>query len=253
MGPGERSRLDFRSRVWTARCPSLEDTSVRNIVFALALAGAATIACGGGDDAQPSSTSSGPSVAIITSGASSSATPGEDPAEAALAAGIELLDGVSEADCTTNNPEQKECITLDPDNRALASRGIAALGAQAPAGGGAALLMGREADGNWAFYAGGQQYYQAWKLPGEMLVCTQGSGLNVRAEPAADAQLVRTVEDNSTVTGEEFVLTQPGTPPPSFVAGYGWYRISAPAEGWVYSKYVSGLADCSLHDGLETP
>jgi hypothetical protein len=228
---------------------------VRNIVFALALAGAATIACGGGgDDAQPSSTSSAPAGAIITSGASSSASPSEDPAEAALAAAIELLEGVSEADCTTNNPEQADCISIDANNRDRASLGIALLGVEGPAGGGAGLLMGREADGNWAYYAGGQQYYQASKLPGEMLVCTQGSGLNVRAEPSADAQLVRTVEDNSTVTGEEFVLTQPGTPPTaSPVPGYGWYRISAPVEGWVYSKYVSGLADCSLHDGLETP
>ena len=227
---------------------------MRNIVFALALAGAATIACGGGDDAQPSNTSSGPSVAIITSAASSSATPGEDPAEAALAAGIELLDGVSEADCTTNNPEEKECVSIDPNSREVASRGIGVLGVQAPRGSGYALLMGHEPDGNWAYYAGGQQYYQASKLPGEMTVCTQGTGLNVRANPSADAELVRTVEDNSTVTGEEFVLTQPGTPPTaSPVAGYGWYRISAPVEGWVYSKYVSGLADCSLHDGLETP
>jgi len=125
---------------------------------------------------------------------------------------------------------------------------------EGPAGGSFALLMGREADGNWAYYAGGQQYYQASKLPGEMQVCTQGTGLNVRAEPSTDAELVRTVEDNSTVTGEEFVLTQPGTPPTaSPVPGYGWYRISAPVEGWVYSKYVSGLADCSLHDSLETP
>ena len=226
---------------------------MRNLLVAVAFA-AAVVACGGGNGKQPSNTSSTPSAAIITTGASSSASPSQDPAEAALAAAIELVDGVSEADCTTNNPEQRECVTLDPDNRALASRGIAALGLQAPAGSGGALLMGREADGNWAFYAGGQQYYQAWKLPGEMHVCTQRSGLNVRAEASTDAALVRTVEDNSSVTGEEFVLTQPGTPPTaSPVPGYGWYRISAPVEGWVYSKYVSGLADCTLHDSLETP
>ncbi|TMB68942.1 MAG: SH3 domain-containing protein [Chloroflexi bacterium] len=230
---------------------------MRKIVVALAFAGAAGLACGGGGDKEQPSISSSASIAAITRGASASASPSQapsqDPAEAALAAAIELIDGVSEADCTTNNPEQKECVSIDPNNRNAASLGIAVLGVEAPAGSGAALLMGREADGNWAYYAGGQQYYQASKLPGEMRVCTQGTGLNVRAEASADAQLVRTVEDNSTVTGEEFVLTQPGTPPPSFVAGYGWYRISAPVEGWVYSKFVSGLADCSLHDSLETP
>src|SRR5439155_249259 len=83
-------------------------------VLDLAFAGAATIACGGGgDDGQPSSTSSGPAGAIITSGASSSASPSEDPAEAALAAAMELIEGVSEADCTTNNPEEKECVSID--------------------------------------------------------------------------------------------------------------------------------------------
>lgn len=182
------------------------------IVLALAFAGAATIGCGGGDDEQPSSTSSAPG-SVITKGASSSASPSEDPAEAALAGAIELLEGVSEADCTTNNPEQADCISIDPDNRENASLGVAVLKIEGPSGGSSGLLMGREADGNWAYYAGGVQYYQASKLPGEMTVCTQGTGLNVRAEPSATAQLVRTVEDNSTVTGEEFVLTQPGTPP----------------------------------------
>jgi Bacterial SH3 domain len=225
---------------------------VHKIIFAAAFACAATLACGGGDE-QPSSTSSAPAAAI-TRGASSSASPSQDPAEAALAAALELLEGVPEADCATNNPEQADCVSLDPNDRDLASRGIAILGVRAPAGGPSALLMGREPDGNWAYYAGGQQYYQAWKLPGEMQVCTQGSGLNVRAEPSTDADLVRTIEDNSTVTGEEFVLTKPGTPPTaSPIPGYGWYRISAPVEGWVYSKYVSGLTDCTLHDSLETP
>jgi hypothetical protein len=227
---------------------------VRKLAFVVAFAGAATIGCGGGDDEQPSSTSSAPVGAIITAGASSSASPLGDPAEAALAAAIELLEGVSEADCTTNNPERADCIAIDASDREGASFGVAALSVEGPAGGSSVLLMGREPDGNWAYYAGGQQYYQASKLPGEMTVCTQGTGLNVRAEASATAQLVRTVEDNSTVSGEEFVLTQPGTPPTaSPVPGYGWYRISAPVEGWVYSKYVSGLADCSLHDSLETP
>lgn len=226
---------------------------MRKIVLALTVAGAATLSCGG-DDEQPASTSSAPAGAILTSDASSSASPGGDEAESALAAAIELLEGVSQADCTANNPEQAECISIDPNDSGDASRGIVLLTAEGQAGASSALLMGREPDENWAYYAGGQEYYQASKLPGEMIVCTQGTGLNVRANPSADAELVRTVEDNSRVTGEEFVLTQPGTPPTaSPVPGYGWYRISAPVEGWVYSKYVSGLEDCALHDSLETP
>jgi hypothetical protein len=60
-------------------------------------------------------------------------------------------------------------------------------------------------------------------------------------------------------SGEEFVLTEPGMlasaeDPGEW--GHGWFRISAPSEGWIYSKYVAGVgadypADCSLHDGLE--
>jgi hypothetical protein len=223
----------------------------RFLLGVLALATTATLACGG-DDEDPSSTASAPAVTSANGPATNGSSP--DQAEAALAAAIELIDGVPEGDCTTNNPEQKDCVSLDPNDRALASLGIAVLGVQGPAGGPSALLMGRDAEGEWGYYAGGQQYYQASELPGPMQVCAFGDGLNVRGEPSSDADLVTTVQDNSTMSGEEFVLTEPGTPPPeSGIGGYGWYQISAPAEGWVYSKYVTGLPDCSLHDSLETP
>ena len=228
----------------------------------VAIAATATLACSGGDE-QPTTSSSASaatstkpptSTTVPATAAPRTAAPSPDPAEAALAAAIKLVDGVAEADCTTNNPQQKDCVSLDPNHRAQASRGIAALGERGPAGGPSALFVGRQGNGDWGYYAGGQQFYQAWKLPGPMLACTQGSGLNVRMEPSNDASLVRTLEDNSTVTGEEFLLTQPGTPPPaSTVPGYGWFRISAPVEGWVYSKYVSGLPECSFHDSVETP
>jgi len=162
---------------------------MRLIAAAVAFVIIATFACGG-DDEQPSGTSSAPTDAFTTADTSPSAS--EDPAEAALAAAITLIDGVPEAECTTNNPEQKDCVSLDPSDRPLASLGIGVLGVQGPAGGPSALLMGRDADGNWGYYAGGQQYYQASKLPGEMLVCTQGEGLNVRAAPSSDADLVTT-------------------------------------------------------------
>jgi hypothetical protein len=65
----------------------------------------------------------------------------------------------------------------------------------------------------------------------------------------------------SIAKAEEFVLTEPGTPgtvdhQPNW--GYGWFRISSPAAGWVYSKYLNGVggiysADCSDHEGLESP
>jgi hypothetical protein len=229
----------------------LEDTAMRKLLLAaIGFATAATLACGS-DDEEPSSSPQATDGATLAP--TSSASPSEDSAETALAAAIALLNGVPEADCATNNPEQKDCVSLDPNDRELASLGIAVLAVEGPAGGSSALIMGQDAEGEWDYYAGGQQYYQASQLPGEMLVCTQGEGLNVRAEPSADADLITTLEDNSTATGEAFVLSEAGTPPPDALGGYGWYRISAPVEGWVYSKYVSGLADCSLHDSLETP
>ena len=94
----------------------------------------ATLACSGGDE-QPTTSSSASaatstkpptSTSVPATAAPPTAAPSPDPAEAALAAAIKLVDGVAEADCTTNNPQQKDCVSLDPNHRAQASRGIAA-------------------------------------------------------------------------------------------------------------------------------
>jgi hypothetical protein len=96
--------------------------------------------------------------------------------------------------------------------------------------------MGKTPSGDWAYWTGTQQDLEPLTLPGDMLVCTGGAGLNVRSDPSATATLIQTLTDETVVRGEQFVLTEPGT----FLGsgGNGWYRISAPTSGWVYSPYV---------------
>lgn len=54
----------------------------------------------------------------------------------------------------------------------------------------------------------------------------------------------------------ELILAPPATyaAPPGMNWGYGWYRMSAPDSGWVYSKDVSGIeGPRPPHDLLEMP
>jgi hypothetical protein len=82
--------------------------------------------------------------------------------------------------------------------------------------------------------------------------------VNVRSSPSTDASVVATLADSTSARGEEFALTLPrklSIPP---TEGYGWFRISSPQAGWVYSKYVAGIgttysADCTEHDAIEQP
>jgi hypothetical protein len=96
-------------------------------------------------------------------------------------------------------------------------------------------------------------------LPGEMIVCAGGDGLNVRAAPSTDAPIVGTLSDLTIVTAVQFTLTQPGVQPSQTadqVVGHGWYRLSAPLAGWSSSLYLSNAeidaysstAPCAIHD-----
>ena len=118
-------------------------------------------------------------------------------------------------------------------------------------GGGAHEILGLTPDGSWQFWFATQQpVYQLLTLPGSLLICAGGDSLNVRASPAADAAIVTQLRDGSQAMADSFVLTQPGdhSAPGQPVFGMGgWYRITAPAQGWVYSRFVT---DASLGNYL---
>jgi hypothetical protein len=107
-------------------------------------------------------------------------------------------------------------------------------------GGGAATFYGRHADGTWEFWfatqnSGGPQT----RLPGDMLVCAQGDGLNLRAEPSTSAAVVTLIPDGTIVRGDRFVMTDPPSPGVRMQPHPdGWYHITSPQEGWAYDRFL---------------
>jgi hypothetical protein len=232
---------------------------------ALGLAG-----CVGGQDKDVSGTSP---AAGNTAAAESSATPAEgrpsasatagmgarpsataEPSEAqrALAAAEVILGGAADPACTPT-AEVPTCI-VPQLSQATVERGIAAFGVSDYPFGGAVVFLGKTPEGEWRFWFGTQNItYQLTVLPGGMRVCAGGAGLNVRASPSADSESLGLLADNAIVTVDRFVLTEPRSMGPTGQgAGYGWYHLTDPKEGWAYSKFLSAasLGDCTVHDAL---
>ena len=234
------------------------------LVMAAALAVGA-IACGGdGGESpdtpslevtpQPTATAEGetPEAAVTpepTAPAEPTVEPSPEAVDAAFAAALEHFDAVSEADCETNNPQNKLCAALISQPSTV-QRGIAVFGLHDPDGPGFVGVLGRDPSGEWKFWFGGQQTHQLLTLPGDALVCGYGAGLTVGSAPETDAAAVGVLEDLTTVRAEEFVLTEQARDP---AHGYGWFRLSLPLNGWAYSKYLTAASggDCFLHDGME--
>jgi hypothetical protein len=76
----------------------------------------------------------------------------------------------------------------------------------------------------------------------------------VRASPAAESESLTLLNDGTIISVDRFVLTEPGTRSATtgVQAGFGWYHLTSPKEGWAFSKYLSvaSLGDCSVHDAL---
>ena len=234
------------------------------LVMAAAVAVGAT-ACGGdggeGRDTpsvevtpQPTATAEGetPEAAVTpepTAPAEPTVEPSPEAVDAAIAAALEHFDAVSDADCETNNPQNKPCAGLSSQPSEV-ERGIAVFGVGAPAGPGFVGVLGRDPAGEWKIWREVQQDYQLLTLPGDALVCGYGAGLTVGSAPTADAAAVGVLEDLTTVRAEEFVLIVQAIDQQH---GYGWFRLSSPLDGWAYSKYLTAasLGDCILHDAME--
>ena len=222
------------------------------------------LGCGGDEGESPATTPEAPAEATggatpgvlpsppaaATAEVTTESTPISQPAvDAALAAALEYFDAVPDADCQTNNPQNKQCVGLASEPSTV-QLGIAVFGVGSPDGGGFAGVLGRDPAGEWVFWRAGQQDYLLFILPGDALVCAYGEGLNVRSAATTDAPAVGVIEDLTEVRAEEFVLTEPGS---DLQQGFGWFRLSSPLDGWAYSKYLTAasLEDCALHDALE--
>lgn len=155
-------------------------------------------------------------------------------------------------DCVPAAP----CITTG-DAGTSVDLGVMRLGFQeaTPPGGGALVFAGRTPDGAWRFWFGTQNvFYQLVDLPGDVLVCADGDGLNVRERADASSASAGFVPDGARLRAVEFVLTAPGIAPTG--RGSGWYRVEAGdlhRAGWVSSRFVTDarLQDCQIRDGFE--
>jgi len=187
----------------------------------------------------------------------------QDDWDTALTAALAVYNGVARSQgdsCTAGNPGHQTCVFADPTAEAVATaqRGLFTFGIGDPDGvGGAFILFGRTPDGAWDQWFGTQNIiYQPISLPGEARVCADGDGLNVRQAPSAGAPVVTLLPDGTTLTAEEFVLTQAQPYDEQgrrTGRGDGWYRVSGPADGWVNYHFISStrLPDCSTRDAFE--
>ena len=235
------------------------------IVFRPALAAllagiALTLAAcaGGGDEGAgtaspvPARTGAAASPTVARS-AAPTATPGASEADQSAAAAKAIFGGLVDAACTPS-PETPACIIPDP-SRGTPQRGTAAFGTSAYPGGGAMEFLGQTPESEWKFWFGTQALtYQLTVLPGDMRVCAGGAGLNVRASSAVESESLALLNDDTIISVDRFLLTEPGSRSATtgVQAGFGWYHLTSPKEGWAFSKYLSdaSLGDCSVHDAL---
>jgi hypothetical protein len=244
------------------------------IVFRPALAASlagialALAACAGGGDegaataspvpartgAAASPTASPAATRPAASPTAASATPAASEADRAAAAAKTIIGGVVDAACTPS-PETPACTIPNP-SLGTPQHGTAAFGISSYPGGGAMEFLGQTPEGEWKFWFGTQNIaYQLTVLPGDMRVCAGGAGLNVRASSAAESESLALLNDGTIISVDRFVLTEPGTRSATTgvpQAGFGWYHLTSPKEGWAFSKYLSvaSLGDCSVHDAL---
>jgi hypothetical protein len=171
-------------------------------------------------------------------------------ARAAALRELDAVDAPSAEACRTHNPQHKPCVVSSP---ASAQGGVAMFGVADPGPGtsGFFVVMAQDRSGSWRYWLSGQQAYQLFALPGDMIVCADGGNLSLRSAPDPSASVTGTVLDLTRVRVEEFVLTDPG----NFAgrtAGSGWYRLSAPQAGWAPSTSLTAaaLGDCTLRNSL---
>lgn len=168
-----------------------------------------------------------------------------DPGQAAFAAVQRITGGLPEPACFA---ARVACLLPSASsNPESVAHGIAAfsLGDCDETGechGGAIVVLGRDAAGEWGYWFGGQQYYAPIILPSRGAVCANGDSLNLRAAPSTDAPVLSTLPEGTAVRLEEFILTEAGSFPDR--RGDGWYRTS---DGWVSARYIAGppLTDCT--------
>ncbi len=238
----------------------------RMFVAALGVSLLALTACGGSEDSEGD-----PSSPAATATADGQSTSAPDPTSTASTAAsptaanaTAIVSGEGEAgqlraailardpnigfdpQCSADNPAGP-CATGEWSSEALAT-GIAAVGITESEGG-IMTYWGRTADGTWVYWFASQNVGgPPVLLPGDMIVCANGDGLNLRAEPSTSAAVVALIPDGTVIVGDRLVMTDPPSPGGSFEHPDGWYHITSPQEGWAYDRFLldynSAITSC---------
>lgn len=175
-----------------------------------------------------------------------------DAAGAALG-GARYVSPLTLPACLQGNPQRAPCIELKTSPEQLA-RGVARFALGDPNGGASTFLMGRMADGRWAYWRGSQQQsYVLETLPGQLLVCGPKNGAAIRAEPSASSAAIAAPPNLAPLAAEELRLVIPGQYGVQGQRGEAWYRLTSPAAGWIDATQATAaaLGDCLLHDEVE--
>jgi hypothetical protein len=146
-------------------------------------------------------------------------------------------------ECSEELPDGP-CIGVDWTDERLDGGGVVkAAMREGPVGGQAQLVFAHTEAGEWGHWVtignGGGGPLLSW--PGDVTVCTDGSGLNLRESAATNGALITTLPDASSVEVDGFVLTEPGDPANAAQVGpngNGWYHVVIPQEGWAYHRYL---------------
>lgn len=218
--------------------------------------------CGGGDDAAPAATREAATETAAKAPAGNPATPAATPTATptATATATEpasrtnplpavLADtgGVTGKACT--QPENRDRLCVEPQSNDVTVRsGLAVFGVSSTSGGGFGAVYGRTAGGEWKPWFRSQNPFSLLFLPGEVRVCADGDGLNVRTQPSLSGPVVTTLADSTVARAEEFILDTPAAS--GTARGFGWYRLTAPVEGWAHSEFLAAAAmgDCATRD-----
>jgi hypothetical protein len=150
-------------------------------------------------------------------------------------------------DCDEPENADLPCLAIE-SNAETVRGGIALFTVENPDGSGYIMVFGRTQAGEWQRWLDTQNSFLLLFLPGDVRICAEGDGLNIRERPGVGGAVVTTLADDTVARVDQFILEVPlsedGT------RGTGWYHLTAPVEGWAHSEFLSAAAfgDCVLRD-----
>ncbi len=158
-------------------------------------------------------------------------------------AALKRMDGVLVPPSSRCTDSDRSCVVELTALPASAAEGMVRLGGFDPGGQGTGwIILGRHADDSWGVFlvANALMPPTTPSMAGAQplgYVCDAPEGLNVRAQPTMDSEVLGSLTEGTEVQIEQFQLQDAD----DGEIGTGWYKISSPQSGWVFSDYLSNV------------